>query len=169
MTKTGRIYLIRCPAGVGRYVGSTESPGRMHGHRSSCKADPLSCPLYRYATENHGDLSDFTEETVATLALPDNDREAKTLLRSLEGLVIRALRNDPTVNLLNKNNPIAENRRNRDRQRAWRLQHGQGQVDENGRSMSYMAVASRRYRQQRRERMEAARAAQAAQAVNEPE
>ena len=40
MVKTGRIYLIRCPAGVGRYAGSTESPGRMHSHRSSCKADP---------------------------------------------------------------------------------------------------------------------------------
>ena len=34
MAKTGRIYLIRCPAGVGRYAGSTESPGRMHSHRS---------------------------------------------------------------------------------------------------------------------------------------
>jgi len=168
MVKTGRIYLIRCPAGVGRYAGSTESPGRMHSHRSSCKADPTSCPLYRYATEHFGDLSDFTEETVATLTLPDNDQEAKTLLRSLEGLVIRALRSDPTVSLLNKNNPIAENRRLRDRQRAWRLQHGQGQVDENGRSMSYMAVASRRYRQQRRERMQAARAA-AVQAVEESE
>ena len=47
MVKTGRIYLIRCLAGVGRYVGSTESPGRMHSHRSSCRADPTSCPLYR--------------------------------------------------------------------------------------------------------------------------
>jgi hypothetical protein len=77
----------------------------MHSHRSACKNDPLSCPLYRYATEHHGDLSDFTEETVATLVLPDDAREAKVLLRSLEGLVIRTLRNDPTVSLLNKNNP----------------------------------------------------------------
>lgn len=72
------------------------------------------------------------------------------------------------MSLLNKNNAIAKNRRIRDRQRAWRLQHGQGQVDENGRSMSYMAVASRRYRQERRQRMEAARGAAAA-AVNESE
>ena len=106
-------------------------------------------------------MADYAEETVATVALPEDDEQAKALLRSLESLVIRGLRQaHPDIQLLNKNSPRCENVRNRERMKAWRVRNGQGQVDpETGLSMSYMAVRSRIYRQRRRERQAAAQAA----------
>ena len=68
----------------------------------------------------------------------------------------------PTVALLNKNSPRAENERKREHGRAWRQQHGQGQVDPvTGKSASYMAVRSRIYRQRRKDRATALAAAAA--------
>ena len=59
----------------------------------------------------------------------------------------------PGITLLNKNSPRSENVRNRERMKAWREAHGQGQVDpDTGLSTSYyMAVRSRIYRQRRKE------------------
>ena len=37
-------------------------------------------------------MADYTEETVATITLPQDGEQAKALLRSLESLVIRGLR-----------------------------------------------------------------------------
>ena len=84
------------------------------------------------------------------------------MLRSLESLVLRGIRRaHPGITLLNKNSPRSENVRNRERMKAWREAHGQGQVDpETGLSTSYMAVRSRIYRQRRKE--QAAAAARAA-------
>ena len=75
------------------------------------------------------------------------------------------------MSLLNKNSPRAENARKREHGRAWREQHGQGQIDPaTGKSLSYMAVRSRIYRQRRKDLAAtalaaAAAAAQAAQRV----
>ena len=94
--------------------------------------------------------------------LPEDDEQAKALLRGLESLVIHGLRQaHPDIQLKNKNSPRCENVRNRERMKAWREANGQGQVDpETGLSMSYMAVRSRIYRQRRKE--QAAAAARAA-------
>ena len=53
----------------------------MQGHRAQCKIDPLACPLYRYTTGHHGGLSDYPEESLATLALPDDPHEAKVIVK----------------------------------------------------------------------------------------
>ena len=102
-------------------------------------------------------MAGYTEETVATITLPQDDEQAKALLRSLEGLVIRGLRQaHPGIQLKNRNLPRSENVRSRERMKAWRLRNGQGRVDpETGLSMSYMAVRSRIYRQRRKERQAA--------------
>ena len=173
MARVGRVYGISSPDGVLRYVGSTEDDARLQKHRYNCKADHLCCPFYRYAHEHHGGLDAYTEQTLATLQLPAGDGQAKAILRSLEGLVIRSLRerDSPAVSLLNKNSPRAEDVRKREHGRAWREQHGQGQIDPaTGKSLSYMAVRSRIYRQRRKDRAAtalavAAAAAQAAQRV----
>jgi hypothetical protein len=66
----------------------------------------------------------------------------------------------PTVALLNKNSPRAENERKRESGKAWRQQHGQGRVDPvTGKSASYMAIRSRIYRQRRKDRATALAAA----------
>ena len=172
MVRTGRVYGIHEPPapdgapGALCYVGSTESDNRMYSRRSQCKSDPLCCPLYRRATELYGSMANYTEETLATLTLPADDDDAKAQLRSLEGLVLRSLRQHyPALVFLNKNSPRCENERNRERGRAWRLSHNQGVVDADGRSMSYMAVRSRIYRARRRERAAALASAAAAAAV----
>ena len=167
MARVGRVYGISSPDGVLRYVGSTEDDARMQKHRYNCRNDHLCCPFYRYAHEHHGGLDTYTEETLATLQLPTADGQAKANLRSLEALVIRSLRerDSPTVSLLNKNSPRAENVRKREHGRAWREQHGQGQIDPaTGKSLSYMAVRSRIYRQRRKDRAAIALAAAAAAA-----
>ena len=109
-------------------------------------------------------MAAYTEEIVATVALPEDDEQAKTLLRSLESLVLRGLRAaHPDIQLKNKNSPRSENVRSRERMRAWRMRNGQGQVDPDTRlSQSYMAVRGRIYRQRRKERHAAAQAAAAA-------
>ena len=164
MARTGRVYVLRDPDGNMVYTGSTEDPYRLTRHRNQCKTDGLASPLYRYANENHGGMADYAEETVATVALPDDDEQAKALLRSLEGLVIRGLRAaHPDIQLKNRNSPCCENARNRERMRAWRVRNGQGQVDpDTGLSASYMAVRGRIYRQRRKDRQAAAHAAAAA-------
>ena len=153
------------------YAGSTEDPHRLTRHRNQCKTDGLASPLYRYANENHGGMAGYAEETVATVALPEDDEQAKALLRGLESLVIRGLRQaHPDIQLKNRNSPRCENVRNRERMKAWRLMNGQGQVDpETGLSMSYMAVRGRIYRQRRRERQAAQVAAAAHAAAAETE
>jgi hypothetical protein len=102
-------------------------------------------------------MAGYTEEIVATITLPEDDEQAKTLLRSLEGLVIRGLRAaHPSIQLKNRNSPRSENVRSRERMRAWRLRNGQGQVDpDTGLSTSYMAVRGRIYRQRRKDRQAA--------------
>ena len=142
MARTGRVYVIRDPDGNMVYIGSTEDPYRLTRHRNQCKTDGLASPLYRYANENHGGMADYAEETVATVALPEDDEQAKALLRSLESLVIRGLRAaHPDIQLKNKNSPRCENVRSRERMKAWRLRNGQGRVDpETGLSMSYNAT-----------------------------
>ena len=162
MARTGRVYLIRDPDGNMVYIGSTEDPYRLTRHRNQCKSDGLACPLYRHANEHHDGMADYTEETVATINLPGDHEQAKTMLRSLESLVLRGIRRaHPDITLLNKNSPRSENVRNRERMKAWREAHGQGQVDpETGLSTSYMAVRSRIYRKRRKE--QAATAARAA-------
>jgi hypothetical protein len=164
MARTGRVYVLRDPDGNMVYTGSTEDPYRLTRHRNQCKTDGLASPLYRYANENHGGMADYAEETVATVALPEDDEQAKALLRSLEGLVIRGLRAaHPDIQLKNRNSPCCENARNRERMRAWRVRNGQGQVDpDTGLSASYMAVRGRIYRQRRKDRQAAAHAAAAA-------
>ena len=164
MARTGRVYVLRDPDGNMVYAGSTEDPYRLTRHRNQCKTDGLASPLYRYANENHGGMVSYTEENVATIALPEDDEQAKALLRGLESLVIRGLRQaHPDIQLKNKNSPRCENVRNRERMKAWRLRNGQGQVDpETGLSTSYMAVRGRIYRQRRKDRQAAAQAAAAA-------
>ena len=164
MARTGRVYVLRDPDGNMVYTGSTEDPYRLTRHRNQCKTDGLASPLYRYANENHGGIADYAEETVATVALPEDDEQAKALLRSLEGLVIRGLRAaHPDIQLKNRNSPCCENARNRERMRAWRVRNGQGHVDpDTGLSASYMAVRGRIYRQRRKDRQAAAHAAAAA-------
>ena len=164
MARTGRVYVLRDPDGNMVYAGSTEDPYRLTRHRNQCKTDGLASPLYRYANENHGGMVSYTEEIVATIALPEDDEQAKALLRGLEGLVIRGLRAaHPDIQLKNRNSPCCENVRNRERMKAWRLRNGQGQVDpETGLSTSYMAVRGRIYRQRRKDRQAAAQAAAAA-------
>jgi hypothetical protein len=154
MARTGRVYVLRDPDGNMVYCGSSEDPYRLTRHRGQCKSDGLASPLYRYANEHHGGMAGYTEEIVATIALPEDDEQAKTLLRSLEGLVIRGLRAaHPDIQLKNKNSPRSENVRSRERMRAWRLRHGQGQIDpDTGLSTSYMAVRGRIYRQRRKDR-----------------
>ena len=165
MTRVGRVYGVSCPAGVLRYVGSTTDDCRMQKHRYACKVDHLCCPFYRYAHEHHGGLDGYTEETLATLQLPEAAGQAKSMLRTLEALVIRSMRDSPTVALLNKNSPRAENERKRESGKAWRQQHGQGRVDPvTGKSASYMAIRSRIYRQRRKDRATALAAAAAAAA-----
>jgi hypothetical protein len=167
MARTGRVYVLRDPDGNMVYAGSTEDPYRLTRHRNQCKTDGLASPLYRYANENHGGMVSYTEEIVATIALPEDDEQAKALLRGLESLVIRGLRQaHPDIQLKNKNSPRCENVRNRERMKAWRLRNGQGQVDpETGLSTSYMAVRGRIYRQRRKDRQAAAHAA-AAESAN---
>ena len=60
-------------------------------------------------------------------------------------------------NLLNKNSAIAANPQRRSYFKRWRERNGQGQVDENGLSTSYMAVYSR----QRRARLKQQRTTEA--------
>ena len=73
-------------------------------------------------------MSGYTEETVATINLPGDHEQAKTMLRSLESLVLRGIRRaHPDITLLNKNSPRSENVRNRERMKAWREANGQGQ------------------------------------------
>ena len=67
--------------------------------------------------------------------------------------------------LLNHNNPIDTNDRRRTYMETWRAQHGQGQVDEQGRSLSYSA---RYCRQWRADRAAAAAAAAAAATAAQP-
>ena len=164
MARTGRVYVLRDPDGNMVYAGSTEDPYRLTRHRNQCKTDGLASPLYRYANENHGGMVSYTEEIVATIALPEDDEQAKALLRGLESLVIRGLRQaHPDIQLKNKNSPRCENVRNRERMRAWRVRNGQGQVDpDTGLSASYMAVRGRIYRRRRKDRQAAAHAAAAA-------
>ena len=164
MARTGRVYVLRDPDRNMVYCGSTEDPHRLTRHRGQCKSDGLASPLYRYANQHHGGMAAYTEEIVATIALPEDDEQATTLLRSLEGLVIRGLRAaHPDIQLKNKNSPRSENVRSRERMRAWRMRNGQGQVDpDTGLSQSYMAVRGRIYRQRRKERHAAAQAAAAA-------
>ena len=164
MARTGRVYVLRDPDGNMVYAGSTEDPYRLTRHRNQCKTDGLASPLYRYANENHGGMVSYTEEIVATIALPEDDEQAKALLRGLESLVIHGLRQaHPDIQLKNKNSPRCENVRNRERMKAWRLRNGQGQVDpDTGLSASYMAVRGRIYRQRRKDRQAAAHAAAAA-------
>ena len=164
MARTGRVYVLRDPDGNMVYAGSTEDPYRLTRHRNQCKTDGLASPLYRYANENHGGMVSYTEEIVATVALPEDDEQAKALLRGLESLVIRGLRAaHPDIQLKNKNSPRCENVRNRERMRAWRVRNGQGQVDpDTGLSASYMAVRGRIYRRRRKDRQAAAHAAAAA-------
>ena len=166
MACTRRVYVLRDPDGNMVYAGSTEDPYHLTRHRNQCKTDGLASPLYHYANEHHGGMAGYTEEIVATIALPEDDQQAKTLLRSLEGLVIRGLRQaHPNIQLKNKNSPRCENVRNRERMRAWWVRNGQGQVDpETGLSQSYMAVRGRIYRQRRKER-QAAQVAAAAHVV----
>jgi hypothetical protein len=154
MARTGRVYVLRDPDGNMVYCGSSEDPYRLTRHRGQCKSDGLASPLYRYANEHHGGMAGYTEEIVATITLPEDDEQAKTLLRSLEGLVIRGLRAaHPNIQLKNRNSPRSENVRSRERMRAWRLRNGQGQVDpDTGLSTSYMAVRGRIYRQRRKDR-----------------
>lgn len=163
MARTGRVYVLRCPSGNMVYTGSTEDPYRLTRHRNQCKSDGLACPLYRFANEQHGGMAGYTEETVATITLPTDDEQAKALLRSLESLVLRGIRQaHPDIRLKNKNSPRSENVRSREGMKAWRVRNGQGQVDpETGRSVSYMAVRSRIYRQRRKERQAAQVAAAA--------
>ena len=92
MARTGRVYVLRDPDGNMVYAGSTEDPYRLTRHRNQCKTDGLASPLYRYANENHGGMTDYAEETVATIALPEDDEQAKTMLRSLESLGLRGIR-----------------------------------------------------------------------------
>ena len=166
MARTGRVYVLRDPNGNMIYVGSTEDPYRLTRHRNQCKTDGLASPLYRYANEHHGGMASYTEEIVATIALPEDGEQAKTLLRCLESLVIHGLRRaHPDIQLKNKNSPRCENVRSRERMKAWRLRNGQGGVDpETGLSTSYMAVRGRIYRQRRKER-QAQMAAAAAHAA----
>jgi hypothetical protein len=167
MVRTGRVYSIHAPiTHTMVYVGSTENPTRFQTHQSQARADPLCCPLYRHAVEHHGDLSQYHEETILTVALPEDDEHAKVLLRSLEATVIRTLRQqNPELRLLNKNAPRCENQGHRERMRRWREAHGQGTVDpQTGRSNSYMAIRSRINRQRRRERVAALATAAAAAA-----
>ena len=91
MARTGRVYVLRDPSGNMVYCGSTEDPYRLTRHRNQCKSDGLASPLYRYANEHHGGMAGYGEETLATINLPEDDEQAKALLRSLEGLVIRGL------------------------------------------------------------------------------
>ena len=122
MARTGRVYVLRDPDGNMVYAGSTEDPYRLTRHRNQCKTDGLASPLYRYANENHGGMVSYTEEIVATVALPEDDEQAKALLRGLESLVIRGLRQaHPDIQLKNKNSPRCENVRNRERMKAWFL------------------------------------------------
>ena len=167
MARTGRVYVLRDPDGNMVYAGSTEDPYRLTRHRNQCRSDGLASPLYRYANEHHGGMAGYTEEIVATIALPEDDEQAKTLLRSLEGLVIRGLRAaHPNIQLKNRNSPCCENARNRERMRAWRLRNGQGQVDpDTGLSTSYMAVRGRIYRQRRKDRQAVLAQGAAAHAV----
>ena len=170
MARTGRVYVLRDPDGNMVYAGSTEDPYRLTRHRNQCRSDGLASPLYRYANEHHGGMAGYGEETLATINLPEDDEQAKTLLRSLEGLVIRGLRAaHPNIQLKNRNSPRSENVRSRERMRAWRLRNGQGQVDpDTGLSTSYMAVRGRIYRQRRKDRQAAqAAAAGAAHAAAE--
>ena len=174
MARTGRVYVLRDPDGNMVYCGSSEDPYRLTRHRGQCKSDGLASPLYHYANEHHGGMAGYTEEIVATIALPEDDERATTLLRSLEGLVIRSLRAaHPDIQLKNKNSPRSENVRSRERMRAWRLRHGQGQIDpDTGLSTSYMAVRGRIYRQRRKDRQAAQAAAAhaaAAQSVTSEE
>ena len=129
MARTGRVYVIRDPDGNMVYVGSSEDPYRLTRHRNQCKSDGLACPLYRHANEHHDGMSGYTEETVATINLPGDREQAKTMLRSLESLVLRGIRRaHPDITLLNKNSPRSENVRNRERMKAWREANGQGHV-----------------------------------------
>ena len=55
-------------------------------------------------------MASYTEEIVATITLPEDDEQAKTLLRCLESLVIHGLRRaHPDIQLKNKNSPRCEN------------------------------------------------------------
>jgi hypothetical protein len=167
MARTGRVYVLRDPDGNMVYCGSSEDPYRLTRHRGQCKSDGLASPLYRYANEHHGGMAGYTEEIVATITLPEDDEQAKALLRSLEGLVIRGLRAaHPNIQLKNRNSPRSENVRSRERMRAWRLRNGQGQVDpDTGLSTSYMAVRGRIYRQRRKDRQAVLAQGAAAHAV----
>ena len=163
----GILYAANDPSGARRYVGSSvlSLNQRVANHRAACASDPLSCPFYREAAQRHGGLDGYTFEILAEIPnLPQDRNAARQQLCTLEMTMIemsRAAGHD----LWNHNRPLAPVERAA-AQRAWRIARGQGQTDpETGMSVSYMAQASRAWRQRRRERLAAEQQAAAAEAA----
>jgi len=152
----GRVYVLKDAAGIRRYAGSskTSESVRLANHKSVLAHDPLASGLYRYVHANGG-FDGWTIETVMTIDLDQGDGDAdaaQALLESMERNLVRALR-QLGCPLLNTNEPRCQDAQRRASQQAWRIAHGQGQVNDAGQSLSYMAVKSREHRARRKRKL----------------
>ena len=136
---TGRVYVLRDPEGVSRYVGKNESTlaGRMDLNRWVLRTDWTCSPLYRYVHDHCGGSFDgWTIDEIASVRF--DRRLLPNALVDYEDLCMRAMRNGGYP-LLNKNRARCESRDCREYMRQWRA-----------RNPDYMAKKSREHRERRR-------------------
>jgi hypothetical protein len=163
--KRAYIYALLDSRGVMRVIGSTRSslPVRFSCYRSSLRnPQHTTSPLLRYM-QRTGDTFD-NWRIIAMKTLWYDPMHCEDRIRVEERASMDYYRSIGTP-LLNHNSPIDTNDNRRTYMEAWRARHGQGQVDDQGRSLSYSA---RYCRQWRADRAAAAAAAAAAAQPAQP-
>ena len=153
----GYVYGLLAPDGRLQYIGSTRRSlkARMACWRSAYHHQHTTSPLLRFAAGTSG-LDSWTIVALKQVHFcPVHSRDA---LSHEEASSIDYWRSRG-CELLNTNRPIDANPHTRTYQRMWREQHGQGQTDENGRSLSNSAIYCREWRRRRREARQQAAAA----------
>ena len=121
--KVGRIYCLRDPTGIDRYVGKTDTSedDRMNMHEKKLQHDPLASPLYRYAHENTGGT--FAEWTIRPLMIVHYDPAVNPdALVDAEDKCMKLMRKRG-CDLLNKNHAKCQNVDRREYMRQWRARN----------------------------------------------
>ena len=132
----GHVYLMSCPTGHGRYVGSTtDMPHRESVTLSGVQT--LHSPLYRHLRE-HGVTGWQTHEICR---VEFDARRCPNALLEQEDAAMQRLRSDG-AQLLNKNKAVRTCRQSQN-QRAWREAHP-----------DYMKTKCREWRQRKKEEAE---------------
>ena len=121
--KVGRIYCLRDPDGIDRYVGKTETSedDRKKLHEQKLQHDPLASPLYRYAHENTGGT--FTDWTIRPLMIVHYDPAVNPdALVDAEDKCMKLMRKRG-CELLNKNHAKCQNVDRREYMKQWRARN----------------------------------------------